>query len=263
VPASAPAAPALPAPLVVAPPPAGELLAPGQPAPVPHLRQLEARRNRIIDEEDWFTRTGLSRPGSDPAGDTPATLAGIARAFSVASPRAVHLYETDGTEASLLLVAAASGGAPVLLDLRHFLRPPAGSEPELTRLRSRWMWADDELLYVAHAHSTYASASGGENARLSAIELATGRLRWRSRPLRANAATFVIWGDYLVCGYGFTREPDHLYVLDRRTGSELVRHPLRSGPEYILRQGEVLHVRTYDHDYRFALQVPGVDASAP
>jgi len=49
-------------------------------------------------------------------------------------------------------------------------------------------------------------------------------------------------GDLIVAGYGFTREPDFLYLLDRRTGKALDR------PEVIKLRRAHLHVRTYDHD---------------
>ena len=52
----------------------------------------------------------------------------------------------------------------------------------------------------------------------------------------------------LVTGYGFTREPDFLYVLDRRTGNALDRLELPKAPERISLRAGVLHIRTYDHD---------------
>lgn len=83
---------------------------------------------------------------------------------------------------------------------------------------------------------------------MSAIDVARKRTLWRSPALVANARTFVVTGDLIVSGYGFTREPDFLYLLDRRTGKVLDRLELPTAPEVIrLRDGR-LHVRTYDHD---------------
>ena len=48
--------------------------------------------------------------------------------------------------------------------------------------------------------------------------------------------------------YGFTREPDYLYLLDRKTGRVRDRLLLPSAPEEIIRRGNRLFVRTYDHD---------------
>jgi hypothetical protein len=81
-------------------------------------------------------------------------------------------------------------------------------------------------------------------------------VRWRSPSLVANAGTFVLAGDTLVTGYGFTREPDYLYLLDRRTGRVLERLGVPTAPERITRRGNRLHVRTYDHDLVVELRKP-------
>jgi len=62
----------------------------------------------------------------------------------------------------------------------------------------------------------------------------------------ANARTFVVAGNLIVSGYGFTAEDDFLYLLDRRTGNVLDRVRVPSAPEVIKLRGDRLHVRTYD-----------------
>jgi len=102
------------------------------------------------------------------------------------------------------------------------------------------------VLYVSNSHLTYASQTKGRNAYLSAIDLGTKKTLWRSPALVANARTFVVTRDLIVAGYGFTAEPDFLYLLDRRSGKVLHRLPVPSAPEIIkLRDGR-LYVRTYD-----------------
>ena len=75
----------------------------------------------------------------------------------------------------------------------------------------------------------------------------TKRRLWRSKALVANARNFAVTPDYLVTGYGFTAEPDWLYLLDRRTGRVVERLSLPSAPEKITRSGKHFVVRTYDH----------------
>jgi hypothetical protein len=128
-------------------------------------------------------------------------------------------------------------------DFVHFLRPPAGGWLE----ELRWAREADGVLYVENAHLTYASATRRRNAYLTAVDLTTKKILWRSPALVANARTFVLAGDLIVAGYGFTAEPDFLYLLDRRTGHVLDRLPVPSAPEIIKRRGDLLHVRTYDH----------------
>ncbi len=111
-----------------------------------------------------------------------------------------------------------------------------------------WAREADGVLYVETAHSTYARSSGARNAYVTAIDLRTSRVIWRSPALVANARTFVLAGDVLVTGYGFTAEPDYLYLLDRRPGSVLDRLAVPTGPERISRRGDRLLVSTYDHE---------------
>jgi outer membrane protein assembly factor BamB len=127
-------------------------------------------------------------------------------------------------------------------DFTTFTQPPNGGEFEPVT----WAREVDGVLYVSNGHLTYASATNGRNAYLSAIDLGRRKLLWRSPALVANARTFVVAGDLIVAGYGFTAEPDFLYLLDRRTGKVLDRLPVPSAPEIVKLRGERLHVRTYD-----------------
>ena len=104
------------------------------------------------------------------------------------------------------------------------------------------------MLYVETTHLGYASTSKGRNAYLTAIEIPTGRILWRTPGLVANAQTFVVIGNLIVTGYGFTAEPDFLYLVDRRTGTIRDRLAVPSGPEQIVLEDGRLKVRTYDHE---------------
>jgi outer membrane protein assembly factor BamB len=127
-------------------------------------------------------------------------------------------------------------------DFQTFMRPPNGGEVEPVT----WAREVDGTLYVANSHLTYASTTNGRNAYVSAIDLDRGKTRWRCAALVANARTFVVTGDLIVAGYGFTAEPDFLYLLDRRSGRVLDRLLVPSAPEVIRLRAGTLHVRTYD-----------------
>lgn len=128
-------------------------------------------------------------------------------------------------------------------DLAALTRPPGGGEFEPVT----WAREVGGVLYVSNAHLTYASATGRRNAYVTAIDLTRRQTLWRSPALVANARTFVVTGDLVVTGYGFTAERDFLYVLDRRTGRVLARLAVPSAPEIVRLRGDELHVRTYDH----------------
>jgi outer membrane protein assembly factor BamB len=138
---------------------------------------------------------------------------------------------------------ARTHGLRYAFDFSTFTQPPNRGEFEpLT-----WAREAGGVLYVSNSHLTYASQTKGRNAYLSAIDLGTKKTLWRSPALVANARTFVVTGDLIVAGYGFTAEPDFLYLLDRRTGKVLHLLPVPSAPEIIKLSDGRLHVRTYDH----------------
>ena len=61
-------------------------------------------------------------------------------------------------------------------------------------------------------------------------------------------------GGAILSGYGFTSEPDFLFVLDRASGRVLSKVKVASGPDYLIEKDGDLLVRTYDHDYVFAIE---------
>ena len=127
-------------------------------------------------------------------------------------------------------------------DFTTYTQPPNRGDFEPVT----WAREANGVLYVSNSHLTYATTTRGRNAYVSAIDLATKKLLWRSPALVANARTFVVTGDLIVAGYGFTAEPDFLYLLDRRTGNVLDRLAVPSAPEIVKLRGSTLHVRTYD-----------------
>ena len=109
-------------------------------------------------------------------------------------------------------------------------------------------------LYVEHTNLMYAKDNKGQNAFISALDLATGDLAWRSQPLVANGRNFVLLRGAVVCGYGFTAEPDFLYVLNGATGAVAQRLSVHSGPDYFAEKDGKIFVRTYDTDEVFAVK---------
>ncbi len=142
-------------------------------------------------------------------------------------------------------------------DFERYALPPRIAPGEREFVYEEVVFAREAagVLYVETAHSTYAKSSSGLNAYLNAVDLKTRKLRWRSPALVANAGNFVLLGDTLISGYGFTSEPDYLYAIDRRTGRVQGRLLLPSSPERIARHGSLLTVDTYDH--RLAVRVIG------
>jgi hypothetical protein len=170
-------------------------------------------------------------------------------------PKTFRGAELDRTIRQGLKVFAIYGGRyllagnakekdlPFAFDLLSFGRPPGdGWYEDATFAREA-----GGVIYVSNTHLTYATATKGRNAYVTAIDPERGKTLWRSRALVANARTFVVTGNLIVAGYGFTAEPDFLYLLDRRNGRVFDRLEVPSAPEIIKLRGNTLEVHTYDH----------------
>lgn len=117
----------------------------------------------------------------------------------------------------------------------------------------KWAEAEQGILYVSTAHRTYASSSGGLNAYITAIDLETLEFLWRSQPLVSNSDNFLIEGDAIITGYGFTNEDDRIYLLNRITGEVMDSYPVPSAPRYFHRDEDFLYVRCYSSDCIFSI----------
>jgi PQQ enzyme repeat len=114
-----------------------------------------------------------------------------------------------------------------------------------------------DIVYVSTGINGYSNDIGGKTGYLSAINTKTGKVIWHAGPLVANAFSFTVLEEVIVCGYGFTKEPDFLYVIDKKTGRTVQKIALKSAAEFIAVEpsegitGDRVFVRCYDTDYVF------------
>ena len=211
------------------------------------------RRNRLVPDE-WAI---------EPGGDVPApalperferSYRGLALQRAIRSgDLALLVYGKDGGEGRFLVGADRRSGEVVwAYDFASYATAPGTPRSELALARQIVEWATvrGDTLYVETTHPTFASSSGGRNGYIAAIDVNTHKLRWRSPALVANAREFAVVEGYVIAGYGFTREPDALYVLDRRNGRAVGRLAVPNAPEHILLRRGSLWVRTYDRDLK-------------
>jgi hypothetical protein len=241
----------------------------GKRTPVTRLRlvKVSERPNGITDVDAWFQRNGLARPemrsllregdrGEIPEA-VPMEWEGGRLVRAIRDTRhLLLLYGPDFSGGEHVVLFDPGRAAPRLaLDFREYVSPPRSSAAEREFVQETVQWADEagETLYVSNFHNTYAKSSWGLNGYLTAIDLRSRKPVWRSRPLVCNTRNFLVEGDALLTGYGFTAEADFLYVLDRNTGAVAQTVKLQSGPEYLVRKGNRLFVRTYNRDYVFRL----------
>jgi hypothetical protein len=243
----------LPAPMFPETPPSAATRSEG-----PRLERVSSKPNEITDEDAWFARNGLQRPERDP-GSLPESVprqfrdASLVRAFQ-GGDSLFLLYGKDFGDLRYLMAADPETYAfKYGYDFQRWEHPPDEAK-EFTSQRVLWAVEKDGTLYVSHGHNTYAKESRGRNAYLTAIDPKTDQILWRSPPLVANANTFVVLGDLIVSGYGFTAEPDFLDLIDRKKGEVVARQPVKTGPEQILLKDGLLYVRCYNTDEVFRLR---------
>ncbi len=111
---------------------------------------------------------------------------------------------------------------------------------------------ENKTLYFNAACQSYSSGSGGLCSSLYAINPDSQKRLWKSNYLVSNNI-FIIHGNVIVAGYGFTAEPDYLFILDRMTGKILNKKKLDSAHSYMEIVGNKLNVITYKKFYVFDL----------
>ncbi len=223
------------------------------------LDVVSVKRNQIIDQDAWFAEHSLVQPDNNLAVDDPnlRSFRGLKlNNVIIDGERRLLFYGPDNSSSCLLLSQRLDNGKlEYALDFSSYSYAPryVTADRDFVFQQIRWATRIGDVLYVSHGHNTYAKSSFGMNAYVSAIDLVSMKALWHSSPLVSNAYNFQVYGDYLITGYGFTAEPDFLFLLRRDTGEAVARIPVKSGPEYIFRKNDRLFVRTYDTDYVFRI----------
>jgi hypothetical protein len=101
------------------------------------------------------------------------------------------------------------------------------------------------VLYFNEACQSYAQDANMQCSRLVAVDPARKKVLWRTDPLTSNGR-FRVRGCYIVAGYGFTAEPDNMFVVDRGSGRVVQTFPVSSSPEVMtLAAADQLEVTLY------------------
>lgn len=240
-----------------------------KPAKIPTngpLKFVKATQNQITDDERWLNEHACGQ--ADPARDKaeplgfPAKLDGAELSQLVcdnAADKYIALYGYFDNEPLRLVVTNSE-----LSRVEHYLdfdafkwAPVKGKRDSFSNMFLKWARVVDDILYVSFGHNTYAAASEGMTGYISAISLNDYHIIWTSGPT-TNFGSFDFSYNRIIAGYGFTDEPDFVYVLDAKTGKYIQQVKLRKGPDYIVVQGDNVYVRTYSLDYTFRIR-PGVN----
>ena len=110
---------------------------------------------------------------------------------------------------------------------------------------------ENGIFYGASVMNGYAQP---DTCFMFAYDLENEKLLWRSADQTYNSMNFLVKGDVIFCGYGFTAEDDYLYQLDKNTGEVIDRLPLKKMPDLMAVKDDLLYVHTYSYDYVIEVQ---------
>lgn len=139
----------------------------------------------------------------------------------------------------------ADGNVRWDLGLNRFLEQPRYVEIQDVRYRNG-------ALFFNEACATYSAEAGGQCSSLVRLDPVFEEVAWRTPPLTSNNL-FIFHDRWIVAGYGFTGEPDALFLIDARTGEIAARADLDAAHQYLEVDDDVLYVLTYRSLYQFAL----------
>ncbi len=200
------------------------------------LTLLTETPNQITDTEQWFSRNDLSLE----SGNDGKYLCNVFFDYS-SYPGTIQVTDTES-------------GEVFTFDFENYqYKNPLSEDTPYMEQQLRYAQIKDDVLYFSISHLTY-SSSLPQHAYVGAIDLKEKTLLWKSNPLVSNARNFAIIGDVLLCGYGFTAEPDYIYQLDLASGQTIGQTPVKSMADYLILKDDTLYVRTYDTDYTFQVQ---------
>ena len=177
------------------------------------LKRIKSSPNSITDDDKWFAENDLSLPiiyKNNPYFQKIATPPyGLAYHYRDTVLEKViedteHFYLVYGKQEYkgkyLIVVSRKNGKYLYGFDLAGY--PRSLKLPKNNwgiRVQSvLWAQASGNTLYISHAHPTYASATHGQNAWITAIDMDTLKPVWHSMPLVANAENFVVTDDTII-----------------------------------------------------------------
>lgn len=115
----------------------------------------------------------------------------------------------------------------------------------------------DGVLYFNEACLSYSDLAGGQCSSLVALDPGTPEkpeteVLWRTQGLVSNNI-FILHDPWIISGYGFTNEPDFLYLVNAASGEIVSTTPLNTAHDYLIVKDGKLHVTCYGDYYVFEL----------
>jgi len=218
------------------------------------LTLISTKPNQITDNELWWQQHKLEKPEiyvRFPAGSRGMIPESVPNSYQSeplmavwkVSGRRFFTYGKDIYNTRYLLAEAPGGGK---IDFAF----DANAYGAAT-----WAAIAGDTLYITNNPGNL-SASQSDGAKLFAIDLKTNQLKWVSKKKTCHGQ-FLIIGGSIICGYGFSGEPDFIYVLDRSTGKAKQTIKLKTAADWLIQKENRLYVRCYNTDNIYRIRHQG------
>lgn len=234
------------------------------------LKLISSSANEITDTKLWFVENQLSLPTYEVPNPFQQEFGNVPEAIPTKYKNNILIkaIKSERTNLVFLIYGMDFNDGRYLFafntktneieygyDFSNYIEAPEYDRADREFIAQNIIWVRQigKILYISHGHNTYAKSSFGMNAYITAIDTETNQIIWRSQPLVANSNNFIIKDNVIISGYGFTAEPDYIYLLSLNTGEVLQQIPVKSAPEYLILKDNKLYVRTYNTDYVYQI----------
>jgi hypothetical protein len=214
------------------------------------LTQVSCRQNQITDDEDWVRNNDLTL--REERVETPMNQFGPRFRYRTGG----YLITTYGVHWGYTGLVVITDEAQETLyaayDFENFKFSPK------TTLMGNYQSVNDffiegNILYIAHGSNGYSDGAGYQTGYITAFDMENGEIIWTTQPMTCNSH-FAIVNNSIICGYGFTGEPDNLFVLDKYSGQRVQKIPVKKMVNEVVPKDGLAYVRTYSFDYVFKIQ---------
>jgi|GEM_PF-3281233 len=224
-----------------------------------HLTLYHKEPNQIVDEEDWFDQHGFDYPEAIAllhSNIPPSTEFGALKFLRQHGKQYFAVYETvfmlnnakdiyNEGHRYTLVVFHAEIDSFVAFNLDQLF-------PDI--LEMCWFEAVGGLVYFNAAYNGYADIRDNKTGYLYCLDTQKREIIWATNSLTSSYRGFTVYKDHIVTGYGFTAEPDFLYVVDRFSGVTKQTIPIKTAHEHIIMNNEKCYVRTYNMNYVYTME---------
>jgi hypothetical protein len=214
------------------------------------LKQLSCKQNGITDDDDWFFNNDLVR--REERVELPMGQFAPRFRYRTGGYLITTYGENWGNTLKVTITDEAQQTLYAAYDFESYKFSPK------TTLMGNTQSLDDfiiegNILYFSFGTNSYSDGAGYQTGYIAAFDMEKQELIWVSQPLTCNSH-FAVVDNSITCGYGFTSEPDNLFILDKYSGQRIQKLTLKKMALEVVPKNGYLYVRTYSYDYLFEIQ---------